>query len=246
MNRKKMFLWVIVAVLSVFLGLFKWMDEIGGVVQNILLPINRRMWEMFKGNGNEIDKLKEELVNLQYVLSEKGKLVVENKALREQLSVSVGASRQMLMARTVGGGSGVVRIDQGKKSGVKRGMMVIYGRSVIGRITSVSDWSSWVSLPTSSDFRMVARVVGGVSGVRRADGLVVAKGGRLWLTKVLSTDAISEGDLVVSMGDDLDLGGLILGKIIRVGENKGGVYQEAEVQPEIDGSKLSEVFVLLN
>ena len=230
------------AVLSAFLILGR--GRLEGWVDRLGMPLREGLWKITGGKSGEIDDLREEVGRLAVNLAEKGRLQEENEALRKQLGVAGFSGKDKIMANVVGGGSGVVRLDLGEKGGVRKGMVVVVGDVVVGRVTSTSDWGSNVSLPTSSSFRMVAWVRGGVSGLRRADGVMTGKGGKAVLTKILKTDQLAEGDLLLSAGEGGDRGNLLIGRISRIETEEEGVYSQATVEPAVDYRSLGVVFVV--
>lgn len=70
--------------------------------------------------------------------------------------------------------------------------------------------------------------------------------GHCRLFNVLRTEDISEGDLVVTSGfGNRFPRGLLIGVISKVKRKRFGLFQEAEIDPSVDFSKLEEVFILL-
>jgi rod shape-determining protein MreC len=221
----------------------------GNILDGLFSPIRKVVWAAgrnFSARDPELDQLRHEIALLQSQVADYGKVAEENESLKKQLEISETSERTLIMADVIGRGTGVLRTNQGGRSGVNIGMAVISGKSVIGKVTSVSQWGSNVALLTSSDssdFKMAVLVRGSVSGTRRAQGLAVGRGGKLILSRVLRMEKIAEGDLVVTMGGEGEPAGLVLGKVISVDET-GSVYTEAVVEPPLEFGLLDFVYIV--
>jgi rod shape-determining protein MreC len=78
---------------------------------------------------------------------------------------------------------------------------------------------------------------------------VTATGGgerqNLRLANALRTEDVMEGDVVVTSGaDGIYQAGLRVGRVIAVQRKTTGMFQEAQIVPAVDATKVEEVFVL--
>jgi cell shape-determining protein MreC len=79
----------------------------------------------------------------------------------------------------------------------------------------------------------------------QARGLLVSQGGQLLLDKVLQTEDIMKGDLVVSSGEQDFPADLVIGQISDVFGKSAELYQKARVQPLLDYRNLTVVFIVI-
>ena len=133
-------------------------------------------------------------------------------------------------------------IDRGSRDGVRPGMPVVSGRGVVGRIVGVTPHYAKVLLLidyNSSVDAFVQRT--------RARGILAGRSGKTCSLKyVLKNDDLVQGDVIVTSG----MGGVFpkgipLGLISRVRKLGHDIFQEVEVVPAVDFTKLEEVAVIL-
>lgn len=121
-------------------------------------------------------------------------------------------------------------INKGSESGVVAGQTVISpAGELIGKVAVVFSTSSRVTLATDPTFSVTARVLGGqTSGIIHgalADGLN--------LDLVTQADIISEGDTIVTTGDDMIPAGLVIGVVRRVDNNDTQLFKKVSINPSI-------------
>ena len=172
----------------------------------------------------------------------------ENLRLERLLDfVGDGAERTFLGARVVGvrldpKGLQLVTIDRGASAGVRRMMPVVTALGVVGRIHAVTAGTADVLLVVDRNSAVAARV-----DRSRARATVRGQGGPdlCRLDYALRADDLIEGDLLVTSGTDgVFPRGLPLGKVTRLRRQPYGLYQNAEVVPAVDVTKLEEVLVI--
>ena len=192
---------------------------------------------------SENARLRAELMETKRVAAESGRyqrlLGLRDTTPAETLSarvISIDASPYFRVAR--------VELDRGEAM-VRRGMPVLTPEGVVGRINRVAGDTSDILLavdPRSSIDVFIPRTGG--RGVLR--GKAGENGYRCTIEYLVRGEQAREGDLVVTSG----LGGnfprdLAIGKVTRVAPNPSGLYQEVEVTPDVDFSRLSEVLVII-
>lgn len=121
-------------------------------------------------------------------------------------------------------------INKGSTSGVVAGQTVISSAGeLIGRVAMVFSTSSRVMLVTDPAFSVTARVLNGqTSGIVHgalADGLN--------FDLITQADVISEGDTIVTTGDDMIPAGLIIGIVRRVENNDTQLFKKISINPSI-------------
>jgi rod shape-determining protein MreC len=199
-----------------------------------------------RGENDELrrenSRLRAELLETRRLAAESGRyqrlLGLKDLTPAETLAarvISIDASPYFRVAR--------VEIDRGDGT-VRRGMPVLTPEGVVGRVNRVAGQTSDIMLlvdPRSAIDVFVPRT-GGRGILRGKQG---ENGYRCSIEYLVRGDQVREGDKVVTSG----LGGafprdLAIGKISKVGAGAVNMYQEVEVTPDVDFSRLSEVLVV--
>jgi rod shape-determining protein MreC len=133
-------------------------------------------------------------------------------------------------------------INKGLRDGVQKGMPVVTWEGVVGKVMRTSPGSSIILLVVdrnSSIDVLVQRT--------RTRGLIEGEGGsRCQLRHVPRTDDIEVGDHLITSGlGGIFPKGLSMGDVVRVERKEYGLFQEVEVRPSADCSRLEEVMVIL-
>jgi rod shape-determining protein MreC len=169
-----------------------------------------------------------------------------NERLRQLLQFREKNSPSMIGAEVIGQDPSSwfksVTIDKGERDGVKKGMAVTSPAGVIGQILKTAPHYSTVLLITDYN-----SAIDSIVQRTRAKAIVEGKGeNRCQLKYLLRAEEAAVGDVVVTSG----LGGnfpkgLMVGKIDRVDKKGYGVFQYAELVPNVDLMQLEEVFVIM-
>lgn len=140
--------------------------------------------------------------------------------------------------------SAVIAIDRGSSDGLQEGMVVLTPQgSLVGTITRVLDNAAWVTLITDQTSAVSALIQ-----ESRAQGVVVgAANGTLTLEFVEETADVKAGDFVLTSG----IGGRyprgeLIGQVVEVEQVSPELFQEVQVQPLADLSRLETVLVLVS
>ncbi len=172
----------------------------------------------------------------------------ENERLRKLLALAQAApDRTYVGARIVGvklgpTGQQVLTIDRGASDGVARMMPVLVADGVVGRVQSVESSSADVLLLVDRNSSIAARV----DRTRaRANVRGVGKPDAARLEFALRSEDMIEGDALVTSGTDgVFPRGLLVGKVTHLRRNGHGLFQDADVVPAVDVTRLEEVLVL--
>lgn len=191
--------------------------------ENLKLKTDLQVLALHKDRGERLEKLLE---------------------LREQVMAETAAARVVGVETSPHFRVVRVRLDRGDAE-VKPGMPVISADGVVGRIArTVGPYSDVLLLV---DPRLSIDVV-----LPRLGSRGVVKGSpsddryHCRVDYLARQDEIQIGDLVVSSG----LGGIFprdipVGKVVRIKKQPFGLYQDVEIEPAVDFSKLREVLIVL-
>jgi rod shape-determining protein MreC len=199
----------------------------------------------FREMSMENTRLRENVSNLEKELLNSREASLENKRLKKLLDLKESGRQKFLpalvIARDPSGFSDSVIIDRGKKDRVEKGMIVISGAGIAGRVIETGWRISRVLLITDYDsvFSGVVertRDEGAVSGGMRA-GLIM---------KYLDIGCdVKKDDKVITSGlYGVFEKGIMIGEVVSVEADSSGLYMNAAVRPEVDVRKLEEVLVV--
>lgn len=167
----------------------------------------------------------------------------ENEAMRRLLGAPLPPSWRFLPAKVIGSPDGLL-INVGTSSKVRPGMAVVSENVFIGRISWVGENLARVTLPANSESRLPVLVRSQKEIGVKARGLLRGEGGKAILDQVLQEESISEGDLVLTGGEENYPPDLLIGKIVEVQRQEAELFQKAVVEPLVDYQNLINVFVI--
>lgn len=187
------------------------------------------------------------------LLSKLSQLETENRALRDQFQTSFPNSQDLLPAAILGTPSfppgapvSNIIVNQGRKDGVIKGQSVVYKDNLVGEVTEVSEHLSRISLVTTPTILLSVKTaktkaLGVLQGTGRDD---------MTLDKVVLSDTLSVGDIVMTSGDENEQGvgilpGLIVGKLTSVQKKPSALFQTGRVESFLDMSHLTIVFIVM-
>lgn len=173
-------------------------------------------------------------------------------SVHEQLRELVKLGHEVIHARVIGREPDswyhTFLIDRGVKRGVGRGMPVVHGENIVGRVIEVGGAWSRVRLILDPQSAIPAVTVEG-----RVAGVIVGRGvAAMKMTYIEHTARIKVGDTVVTshLGKVLDHdeaplpAGLVVGKVVSLSPEEEGLYQSAELESPVEFRDLREVFVV--
>jgi len=189
--------------------------------------------------------LKENIANLEKELLKTREAKLENERLRKLLDFKEAENNKfvpaLVIARDPSGMNDTVIIDRGRKDKVEKGMIIISGSGLAGRVIETGWRVSRALLITDYDSTFSGivertRDEGAVSGNMRA-GLIM---------KYLDMDCdVKKGDKVITSGlYGVFEKGISIGEVVSVETDSSGLYMNAAVKPEVNIKKLEEVLVV--
>jgi len=186
---------------------------------------------------SQVDDLKQQLANVREVQQ-------QNDQLRAQFHFPQTNQYNLVAANVLGAASDTVRtvlsIDEGSAAGLRDGMAVISGGSLVGEIDSVSSFSAQILAVNDPEFKISA-----ISQTSRTTGIISGQlGTGLKLDKIDQTAQIQAGETVVTAGTGLVPKGILIGQVESVQRADNAIFQAANVKPDVNTSKLEIVFIV--
>lgn len=133
--------------------------------------------------------------------------------------------------------------DKGSDDGIQRGMPVVTGDGLVGRVVEVTSTACKVLPITDPESAVAARLL-----ESREQGVVVGRlGGGLEMQFITQQTRVQPGEVVVTSG----LGGayppgIVIGTVAAVQQLTYEVQQRAEITPAVDYNRLETALVIIN
>ena len=233
----------------------KWLESI---VLRIFSPFNHRISLVtanvknyvgtiakFKRMEEENKELREKIeITLQENAILKEKLIAYDR-LKKLLELKESFSYEMIpslvISREPGNWFNSVIIDRGRADGVKENMAVATYYGLVGRVVSVDSHTAKVLLILDQ-----RSAVGGMIQRSRDIGVVKGSESNYCYMEYLSHDAdIKINDIVITSGlGSIFPKGIKIGRVVGVEKEKHALFQDVLIRPEVDFTKLEEVFVV--
>ncbi|MDF7627027.1 rod shape-determining protein MreC [Lactobacillaceae bacterium L1_55_11] len=235
-------------------------DLAGGVSRIIAAPTNAighsansfaSLMSTFSENRKlkaQIDGYAQNKVRLQTVEA-------ENASLKKQLKLkSTLTDYQTIAAATISRSpttwQSQLVIDKGAQAGLKKGMPVLAGSGIIGRITEVNTVNAKVALisDTSEDANRFAVTLKSSTG--DVNGIISdydSETNRLVMGQVTATNDIKKGDVVQTSGlGGVIPAGLFVGTVNQVVPDDYGLSKKIYITPAADLSNITSVLVAVS
>ncbi|MGT2845611.1 rod shape-determining protein MreC [Streptococcus hongkongensis] len=193
--------------------------------QFVAIPFNstKNFVNDFKGLVNaqkENKQLKKQIAEQSLSIEQYNSLKRKNNSLKDLLNLKVDNSFRkvsQILVRSPNNWSDAIIIDGGKKSGFKKFMIVVDGKSMIGKITNVSEVSSHVDLLTNGkNFNLPIKIVGKKETIY-GNLKTYNKEENLMLSSEFNSNAsIMPDDKVYTSGlDGETVGDITIGKVVK-------------------------------
>jgi len=220
-------------------------SKAGGATSNFFRQILN-----FQSIAQENEQLKQRLSQVEGELHNARLQASENDRLKALLDLRDQGTYQTVPARVIARDASVwfntVIIDRGSSSGVAVNMPVVSATGIVGRVITVSPWSSQVMLVT--DEKAGAGAVVGQVGQSGALGSVRGRPdlGLIEMRYVSGLEKVEVGDYVVTTGQDgIYPPGLNVGEIVDVKNGTATQPHQILIRPGARLDRLEEVAVLL-
>ncbi len=223
-------------------------------VQDGLVFLGRPVASTFSGIGEvfavrtENARLREQVESLSERRRSMADLERENEELRRLLAMQERGAYETVAARAVGIAPSsfewTITLDVGALHGIERGMPVINGDGLVGRIVQVTPGSSRVLLAIDPSFSSAARTS------RTGEiGPIEGRGSDPMLMRPLDPAGdIDVGDEVVTSAYQGGVfpAGIPIGVVADTGEASARLTREITVRPYVDFTRLHHVLVVLS
>lgn len=188
----------------------------------------------------ELDKFKASTIKYR-------EAVATNVRLHKLLQIKDSLPPPTLTAEVVGRDPSLwfrtIIIDRGSSEGVEKGMPVVTVEGVVGQIIDASPNYSKVLLANDPN-----SAIDVVVQKNRTQGILKGQGAKGYnLVYILKNADVEKGDIIVTAGlGDVFPKGLPVGKVSQVTKTRRGMFQNIEVQPAVDFSKLEFLLIIMH
>lgn len=196
--------------------------------------------------GQENKQLREKLRQAAAVNNEYREAVAVNVRLRKLLEFKESLPVPTLTARIIGKDPSLwfktVIVDRGSSDGVREGMPVATVEGVVGQVLNTSPHYAKILLATDPNSAIDVLIQ-----ESRTRGILKGKGSNAYqLYYVLKNAEVNEGDRVITS----ELGGvfpkgLLVGTVSKIVKERRGMFQQIEVEPAPDFSRLENLVILM-
>jgi rod shape-determining protein MreC len=196
----------------------------------------------------ENGRLREQLAEQQGLVASAADAQREAQQLRDLNGINFLGDIESISARVVGTSASslelTAELDKGTKAGVAKGMPVVAGAGLVGRVVEVSKLRSVVVLISDPGSNVGIRLApGGDTGVARGNG----PGRTLNVDLLESASAVDAGNVVVTSGLQQSIfpPGIPVGHVRDKGFKEGPERKGVTLIPEVDLARLTFVKVLI-
>lgn len=216
-------------------------------INSILHSFSMSVKEPFRKitlRDEENRKLRREIDSLLLEQQRYREVFLENQRLRDIFSLKEKEKRYITAARIISKGpdnwANTLIIDKGRQAGITKDMSVITPKGLVGKITLATDNQAYVLLLNDINFSVSVRLQ-----ETRKEGILSGTGSGCILKYISQEDVIKKGDMLVTSGlDGLFPSELPVGYIYRVSTKETGIFQDIEVRPLQDLTRLDEVIIV--
>lgn len=219
----------------------------GAMVVYDRLALIPQFFSGYKELATENAALETEITRLRSELNRLEEAGVENVYLKEMLGIAAEIEEWQPIATEVIGRSSLswyntITIKGGENKNFAKNMPIITTEGLVGRIISVSQYTSEVILITDKECAVGAMVqISRTPGVVEGDG----QGEKVYMIHIPFDSRLMQDQVVVSSG----LGGIFprglrIGYITAFSPDEGDLMLRAEIKPFVDFERLQHVFVL--
>ena len=190
-------------------------------------------------------RLKEEIARMLKEQQVCREIFHENKTLRGLLALKEKEPRYVTSARVIGRSadqwSNVLILDKGISDGITKDMIAVTEKGLVGKISEVSGSYSYLLLLSDINFSAAVRIQ-----ESRTEGVISGTGfKRCQLKYIPYEEEVKKNNIIITSGlDQLFPAGILVGYVSKVNKKDIGFFQEIEVLPFVDLSKIEAVEII--
>ena len=178
-------------------------------------------------------------------------IVAENARLRAMLDYKKGAQQfdfvaAQVIARDPGTWTNIIMINRGAADGLTKDMTVVAPQGIVGSVVSVYNNSAKVQLildPRSAVGCLVQRPESRVAGI--VEGSSATPQTPHMVNIARDADIIKSDKIITSGFGGIFPKGLLVGEVVDVVNDEGGLLKYAVLKPAVDFDRLEEVLVIV-
>jgi len=207
----------------------------------------------FTKSSSTVSSTKDELKRLRkkntHLLLENSQLrdaAFENQRLRSMLALKNREEYRLVSAEVIGVSRDTqmrsIILDVGTDDSVAVDMAIISPDGLCGKIVSVGKKSASAQLMLDHNFRVACKIER-----TRIDGILAFEDGQFCLLKEVQKNAdVRIGDVVITSGfSRLFPQKIRVGLVVSVNDKNPSLFKTIQVKPDVDFSRLEEVFVVI-
>lgn len=235
------------AVSYVYVPIQKGLSYIEYNISNTLLYFNNA-----KALSIENENLKNKIAQLEEENRSLISFAQENERLKEFLDISDKYDKYdkvtcKIIAKDTGNWFNTFTIDKGLNNGIKPNMTVMTPKGLVGQTISSTPTSSKVMAIIDARSSVSVRLTKQRNFMIVRGDLTLKEQGLVKMNYIPTEVIINQGDSIQTSGiGGIFPEGIMIGRIIRIENDKTRLMRYAIVQPEIDFKRLEEVVVLKN
>lgn len=194
------------------------------------------------------EELEREVSNLQSEIIDLQQQIAETRILSALVDFArVHPDNRYIAASVIGTDPSpfvkYVIINRGSDAGIRRGMPVVTAQGLVGRVAAVTSGAARVQLITDPDSSINVRLEPSGAQAMLTGSLTE----ELDLTMIPQSVTLQTGDLVLTSG----LGGnypanILIGQVTNVSRIETELFQQADVQPIVDLTRLEILLIIVN
>jgi len=200
---------------------------------------------------HENQTLRSENQELRHVVFQLTEKAAENERLHAMLEFrSREVAFKMQAAKVIGRDPGILNhsilVNLGTRDGLRINMPVVTHQGLVGHVMAVFNGTAQVRLLTdmgSSAAAMVQRPQSRAVGIVEGNPSQVSV---LRMKNLMRNGDVIKGDKIMTSGlGGIYPKGLLIGEVTDVVDDEGGLLKTAMIRPEMDFSRVEEVFVII-
>jgi rod shape-determining protein MreC len=258
LKKKLLIFFLIVAAAGLLVFLVPYAKPALSSTNIFLINVRTSIYSRLSFTGSIVSEIRKTktLIDDNLILKEENESLLSRLALQEELSKQNDFLREALKLNSLAGrkitDAGVYNlqftpegyyllVNKGETANISRDDIVITSSGIlIGTIDEIHKNYSRVSTVMNSGFKATIKVLD-----KNITGIAVgAMGNGVSLDYISQNDDVTEGDTVVTSGNDIFPAGLIIGKIIMVKNENGSLFKEVRTDPMLKRINLERVLIL--